>query len=107
MMKEDIPYLDMLFLAQFHTDFLTQHFQWLQEEDEIAKNPGFRCWQILVGYYLMKKDFVALKTLIDWNSFGDYGKNLEKLLEEKKEKQKQKSETFIAGAMASLNNHYL
>ncbi len=48
MMKEDIAYLDMLFLAQFHTGFLTQYFQWLQEEDKIAKNPGFRCRQILV-----------------------------------------------------------
>jgi hypothetical protein len=79
MMKEDIAYLDMLFLAQFHTNFLTQHFQWLQEEDEIAKNPGFRCQQILVRYYLMRKDLVALKTRINRNSFGDYGKNLEKL----------------------------
>jgi hypothetical protein len=60
MMKEDIAYSDMLFLAQFHTDFLTHHFQWLQEEDEIAKNPGFRCRKILVRYYLMRKDLVAL-----------------------------------------------
>jgi hypothetical protein len=47
-MKEDIAYSYMLFLAQFHTGFLTQHFKWLQEEDEVAKNPGFRCQQILV-----------------------------------------------------------
>jgi hypothetical protein len=107
MMKEDIAYSDMLFLAQFHTDFLTQHFQWLQEEDEIAKNPGFRCRKILVRYYLMRKDLVELKTRINWNSFGDYGKNLEKLSDEKKEKQKRKSETFIKEAMTSLDNHYL
>jgi hypothetical protein len=41
MMKEAMAYSDMLFLAQFHTDFLNQHSQWLQEEDKIAKNPGF------------------------------------------------------------------
>ena len=33
MMKEDIAYSDMLFLAQFHTGFLTEHFDWLQGED--------------------------------------------------------------------------
>jgi hypothetical protein len=37
MMKEDITYSsDMLFLAQFHTGFLTQHFQWLQEEELVV-----------------------------------------------------------------------
>jgi hypothetical protein len=107
MMKEDIAYSDMSFLAQFHTDFLTQHFQWLQEEDKIAKNPGFHCRQILVRYYLMRKDLVTLKTRTNGNSFGDYGKNLEKLSDEKKEKQKRKSETFIEEAMTSLDNHYL
>jgi hypothetical protein len=43
-MKEDITYCDMLFLAQFHTGIITQCFKWLQEEDEVPKNPGFR-WQ--------------------------------------------------------------
>jgi hypothetical protein len=113
MMKEDIAYSDVLFWAQFHTDFLMQRFRWLQEEDKIAKNPGFRCWQILVRSYLMRKDLVVLKTWINWNSFGDYdsfgdhGKKLEKLSDDKKEMQKRKSETFIEVAMTSLDNHYL
>jgi hypothetical protein len=55
----------------------------------------------------MRKDLVALKTWINRNSFGDYGKNLEKLSDEKKEKQKRKDETFIEEAMTSLDNHYL
>ena len=55
----------------------------------------------------MRKDLVALKTRINRNSFGDYGKNLEKLSDEKKEKQKRKSKTFIEEAMTSLDNHYL
>jgi hypothetical protein len=99
-MKEDIAYSDM---AQFHTNFLTQHFKWLQEEDEVANNPGLYCQKILV----MRKDLVELKVRINWNSFGDYGsKNLEKLSDEKKEKQKieRKSEAFIEYAITSLNN---
>jgi hypothetical protein len=105
-MKEDIAYSDMLFLAQFHTGFLTQHFKWLQEEDEVAKNPGFRCRQILVQYYLMRKYLIQLNTRINRNSFGDYGKNvLEKLSDEKKGKQKRKSEAFIEEAITSLDNH--
>jgi hypothetical protein len=80
MVKEDIAYWDMLLLAQFHTNFLTLHFQWHGEEDKIAKNHGFRCWQILAQCYPMQKDLVVLKTRINWNSFGDYGKNLEKLV---------------------------
>jgi hypothetical protein len=106
-MKEDIAYSYMLFLAQFHTNFLTQHFKWLQEEDEVAKNPGFRCQQILVRYYLMQKDLIQLNTRINWNSFRDYGENVEKLPGEKKGKQKRKSEAFIEEAMISLDNHYL
>jgi hypothetical protein len=34
------------------------------------------------------KDLVALETRIHQNSFGDYGKNLEKLPDKKKEIQK-------------------
>jgi hypothetical protein len=55
----------------------------------------------------MQKDLVVLKTRINRSSFGDYGKNLEKLLDEKKEKQKRRSETLIKEAMTSLDNHYL
>jgi hypothetical protein len=55
----------------------------------------------------MWKELVPLKTQINWNSFGDYCKNLEKLTDKKKEKQKQKRETFIKEAITSLNNHYL
>jgi hypothetical protein len=55
----------------------------------------------------MWKTLVALKTRINWNSFGDYGKNLEKVSNEKKEKKKRKSETFIKEAVASLDNYYL
>jgi hypothetical protein len=53
LMRQDVAaYSDNeLFLAQqFHTNFPTQHFRWLQEEDEVANNPGFRCQQILVRY---------------------------------------------------------
>jgi hypothetical protein len=53
----------------------------------------------------MRKDPVMLKTQINWKSFGDYDKNMEKLSDEKKEKQKRKA--FIEEAMASLDNHYL
>jgi hypothetical protein len=55
----------------------------------------------------LRKNLVALKSWINRISFGDYGKNLEKLSDEKKEKQKQKSEAFIKEVMASLHNHYL
>jgi hypothetical protein len=107
-MKEDITYSDMLFLAQSHTNFLTQHFKWLQEEDEVVQNPGFRCRQILVRYYLMRQDLIQLNTRINRNSFGDYGKNvLEKLSHEKKGKQKRKSEALLEEAITSLRNHYL
>jgi hypothetical protein len=47
LMKQDVTYSDMLFLAQFHDDFLGQHFKWLQEEDEIVKKPGFHVAKIL------------------------------------------------------------
>jgi hypothetical protein len=36
-MKKDIAYSDILFLAQFHTGFPTQHFKWLQEEDRLPR----------------------------------------------------------------------
>jgi hypothetical protein len=49
----------------------------------------------------MGKDLVVLKTQIYWNSFGNYGKNLEKPSDEKEEKQKQKSEAFIKEAITS------
>jgi hypothetical protein len=78
----------MLFLAQFHTNFLTRNFKWLQEEDEVAKNPAFRCWQILVRYYLMRKDLLQLNTMTNRYIFRDYGKNVEKLFNEKKRKAK-------------------
>jgi hypothetical protein len=42
LMKQDIAYSDMLFLAQFHADWLTQHFQWLQAVDDVAKKPHQR-----------------------------------------------------------------
>jgi hypothetical protein len=106
-MKQDVAYSDMLILAQFHTDFLTEHFKWLQEEDEIAKKPGFRCRQILVRYYLMRKDLEKLKTRIDRNTFGDYAMNLQNLSVEKRQKQKRKSEAFLDEAITSLDNHYL
>jgi hypothetical protein len=107
-MKEHIAYSNMLFLAQFHLDFLTQHFKGLQEEDEVAKNPGFHCQQILVRYYLRRKDLIQLNTRINRNSFRDYGKNvLEKMSDEEKGKQKRKSEAFIEEAIISLGNHYL
>jgi hypothetical protein len=54
----------------------------------------------------MLKDLAEMKTRINWNSFGDYGKNLEKLSDVKKEKEKRKSETFIVKeAITSLDNH--
>jgi hypothetical protein len=107
LMKQDVTYSDMFFLAQFHTDFLTEHFKWLQEEDEVANKPGFRCRQILVRYYLMHEDLEKLKTRIDRNAFGDYATNLRNLSEEKKLKQKRKSEAFLDEAITSLDNHYL
>jgi hypothetical protein len=56
----------------------------------------------------MRKDLIQLNTRINRNSFGDYGKNvLEKLSDEKKVKQKRKSEAFIEETITSLNNHYL
>jgi hypothetical protein len=55
----------------------------------------------------MRKDLVVLKTRISWNSFGDYGKNLEKLLDKKNKKQKRKSGALMEEAMTSLDNQYL
>jgi hypothetical protein len=52
----------------------------------------------------MQKDLVALKTRISWTSFGYYGKNIDKLSDKKKEKQR--SETFVEEAITSLGNHY-
>jgi hypothetical protein len=107
LMKQDIAYSDMLFLAQFHEDWLTQHFQWLQAVDDVAKNPGFRSRQILVRYYLMRKDLEKPRTRIDSNLFGDYDSNLMNFDEEKKQKQKKKSQAFIEEAAVSLDKHYL
>jgi hypothetical protein len=98
----------MLFLAQFHTNFLAQHFKWLQEADEVEKKPpGFHCGQILVRYYLMCKDLEKLKTWINQKSFRDYDKNLEIGSEEKKEQQNRKSKAFIEEAITSLDNQPL
>jgi hypothetical protein len=107
LMKQDIAYSDTLFLAQFHKDFLTQHFEWLQAVDEVAKKPGFRSRQILVRYYLMRKDLEQLRTRIDRNAFGDYDTNLNNFSNEKKARQKRKSEAFIEEAIVSLDKHYL
>jgi hypothetical protein len=96
-----------MFLTQFHTDFLTEHCIWLQEEDEVAKKPAFHCRQILVRYYLMRKDLEKLKTRIDRNTFGDYATNLQNLSDEKKLKQKRKSEAFLDEPITSLDNHDL
>jgi hypothetical protein len=67
LMKQDIACSDMLFLAQFHEDWLTQHFQWLQAVDDVAKKPGFRSRQILVRHCLKRKDLEELRTRIDSN----------------------------------------
>jgi hypothetical protein len=48
LLKESVACSALLFLAQFHMNFLAQHFKWFQEEDEVAKKPSFRPWQILV-----------------------------------------------------------
>jgi hypothetical protein len=56
----------------------------------------------------MRKDLIQLNTRINRNSFGDCHKNvLEMLSDEKKGKQKRKSEAFIEEAITSLGNHYL
>jgi hypothetical protein len=55
----------------------------------------------------MRKDLIQLNTRINQNSVGDYGKNVEKLSDEKEGKQKRKSKAFIEEAITSLNNHYL
>ena len=107
LMKQDIAYSDMLFLAQFHTDWLTEHFEWLQAVDVLSKKPGFRSRQILVRYYLMRKDLAKLQTRIANKSFGDYDTNLMNFDDEKKQKQKRKSEAFIDEAIVSLDKHYL
>jgi hypothetical protein len=60
------------------------------------------------GPILSYADLIQLNTRINRNSFGDYGKNvLEKLSDEKKGKQKRKSEAFIEEAITSLDNQYL
>jgi hypothetical protein len=103
-MKEDIAYSDMLFLAQFHTGFPIQHFKWLQEEDEVAKNPGLLPTN--PGPILSYGE--RSHSVFNRNSFGDYHKNvLEKLSDEKKGKQKRNSEAFIEEAITSFGNHYL
>jgi hypothetical protein len=106
-MKQDIAYSDMLFLAQFHEDWLTQHFQWLQALDDVAKKPGFRSRQILVRHCLMRKDLEELRTRIDSKLFGDYDSNLMNFDDEKKQKQKKKSQAFIEEAAVSVDEHYL
>ena len=75
-MKQDIACSNILFLAQFHRDFLTQHFEWLQAVDHVAKKPGFRSRQILVRHCLMRKDLTQLKARINCDSFGDRNTNL-------------------------------
>jgi hypothetical protein len=107
LMKQDIAYSDMLFLAQFHEDWLTQHFQWLQAVDDVAKKPGFRSRQILVRHYLMRKDLEELQTRMDTNLFGDYHLNLMNFDGEKKQKQTKKSLAFIEEATVSLDKHHL
>jgi hypothetical protein len=112
LMKQGVAYSNMLFLVQFHNDFLTQHFKWLQEEDEFAKTPGFCCRKILVRYYLMRKDLEILQTRMPRNTFGDYDKNLQNLSGETRGgetrgKQKQKSEVLILEAMDNLDEHCL
>jgi hypothetical protein len=97
----------MLCLAQFHEDWLTQHFQWLQAVDDVAKKPGFWSRQILVRCYLMRKHLEELRTRIDSNLFGDYDSNLMDFDDEKKQKQMKKSQAFIEEATASLDKHHL
>jgi hypothetical protein len=96
------------FLAQFHEDWFTHHFQWLQAVDDVAKKPGFRSRQILVRCCLMQKDPEELRTpRIDSNLFGDCDSNLTNFDNKKKQKQKKKSQAFIEEAAVSLDKHHL
>jgi hypothetical protein len=90
-----------VFLAQFHEDWLIQHFQWLQAVDDVAKKPGFRSRQILVRHHLRRKRLERLQTRIDSNLFGDCDSNPMNFDDEKKQKQKKKSQA------ASLDKHCL
>jgi hypothetical protein len=96
-----------MFLAQFHQDWLTEHFEWLQGIDDVAKKPGFRSRQMLVQRCLMRKDPENLKTQTDQKLFGDCDMNLMNFDDEKKQSQKKKSEAFIEEAIVLLNKHHL
>jgi hypothetical protein len=129
LMKEDVACSDMLFLAQFHQDWLTEHFKWLQGVDDVAEKPGFRSCQTLLQRHLMRKDLENLKTRTEQKSFGDHDTNLmnfegeKKQLQQKsfgdhdtnlmnfegeqKQLQKKKSEAFIEEATVLLDKHCL
>jgi len=82
LMMEQQLYSDLVFLRTFHVEFLVQHFQWLQEADNITKEPGFRSHQIAVRYYLMDHDLKALESdLDDPSKFVDWRQSLRDLSE--------------------------
>jgi hypothetical protein len=107
LMLEPQLYSDLVFLRTFHIEFLVPHFEWLQEADNITKEPGYRSHQIAVRYHLMDVDLKAItKDLEDSSKLLDWKQSINFLSEDGKAEQMKKVRLFLSESQKSLRTHF-
>ena len=74
-MMDGVLYSDLVFLYVFHEKWLTKHFVWLQDVDELTKQAGFRSHHILVRYFIMVQELKAMETELEDKKLSDFEKH--------------------------------
>ena len=107
MMELEI-FSDLSLINNFHSFYVSPHFDWMQSSTDLTATPGFQAHNTLVCYFLMVEDLTALSTAISTThpSFHCFQATLAVCTPELRQGQEAKASEFVSIALASVNKHF-
>jgi hypothetical protein len=97
-------------IHNYHSCFVSPHFDWLQSATDLTDLPGFQSHNSLPRYYLMVQDLLLLlksSLLTDHASLADFRRTLQNLSDEVQQQQQTKSNRFVDSAIEAIEKHFI